>query len=284
MPVPPPKRRAGRSSWLAAVVLTVVAVNAGLDLYGWWDARQRVATRVSSANDVLLEATPQGEVKVVAEADGRILGTAPLRFLVPDEGEPPVVLLTAPGRTPERVELPSSGRLLVRLKPRPAAAARCVARFSSVPGWSYQGVHPGDPSAKDDAIPIEGSLVVRAIPAGGGAWLLRCGDEGQDVEPGLLERTRRPPVAVAVRRPVGGLVSVGGRPLGQVPVQWTQDAMFVQVAVEAPGQPVLGRFVAATRDLEVRMPTGQLEPKPRLPNSVVEPPARLGPPRRPGRR
>lgn len=282
-PPPAAPRRLALSTLFGWVMVLALLVTVGLELVAYVRGQSSSRLRAGPSNEVLLEAAPANEVVVVSEADGTFLGRAPLRLLVP-EGPEVAVLLAAPERTPKRVVLPSSGRVTVRLDPRLPTAPRCRLRLPH--GWAYEDVL--EPSEEDDRdvlsggdaprasaaldthLPIHGSAVVRIRPAGYGAWLVTCPPDGA---PPRIDVTRKLPTVaeVHVREPIGGLALLAGRPIGTIPVRWTQGRAFVRLAVRSLDGVPLARWVATPGPIDVDLPiSGYREPPLTIPGTRVE--------------
>lgn len=277
------KRSARRPTIVTIGLVTGVALSFSLDAFQAWETVRKPDPEpaLSARNDVLLEASPIGEVRVFAADDGRPLGRAPLRFLVP-EGPPIYVLLTAPGRTPTRVKLPPSGRVKAHLDPRLPTAETCTLRVRTSPGWTLNMLDEGVLDDDAGTVTFAQATVVRAEPLDYGAFLLACptdeDDEPKEDEPPLYlgKRMRNGPVSLAVSSPRGALVTLGSDPIGNVPASWSQGPAFAKVSVSATGKENIWRWVAAPFSLKVKMPSGRFEPKTELPGSDV-PELRLDP-------
>lgn len=247
-PAPPASRRRklGFYALLAAFALT-----GALELRAFFVEPEAPDFWVTPANDVLVEATPAGEVLVIAEADGRTLGFAPLRILVP-AGPEVAVFLAAPGRTPQRVVLPTSGAVKTHLEPALPADPSCVAEVAIAGTWQYQTV-PGDETSKDGRLQIRGSALVRVVPEGYGAWIVKCPSQGGTIQVGL-ERRFPPVVDIRAQAPRGALLHVDERPLGSIPIRWTQARAFSMLRVRTVTGEYTARWVAIPGSLGVDMP------------------------------
>jgi hypothetical protein len=267
----PPRRRPSRLRRLGVAVVVLAFVATGLlELRAFIVEPEAPDHWASPSNDVLLEATPSGKVMVVAEEDGRTLGPAPLRILVPP-GPEISVLLTAPGRTPKRVVLPTSGRVMEHLNPRLPNEPTCTVRLPTAGTWQYQTVL-GNATSSAGQIDIEGSAVVRVIPEGYGAWIVTCPPEGGTVE---LDLERRfPPMAdIRAQRPRGALLHVNERPIGKIPVRWTQARAFSHLRLRTVSGEYVARWLATPGSIGVELPADEsLAPPVTLPRTAVESP------------
>jgi hypothetical protein len=199
------------------------------------------------SNEVVLETEPPG-AWVVAELDGRVLGQAPLRFVVPT-GAAPVVLVAADGAEPLRVVLPDRGQLVARL---PAAQPARPCRLGLPVGVDVELVG----TRFDGERRVVAPGIVRAsktAQAGGpkvGARLVRC---ESDLEALGFERVELGHV-VRISAPAGAQAWLDGEPLGVLPAQGVARAAFVELRVVDAHGGAIERWVAAPGDLELRMP------------------------------
>ncbi len=263
-PRPPRRWRLGWPTLIGLAVAVTVALEARNLLRGDPDAP---SFEVGPTQDVMLEATPAGEVEAFAERDGRSLGKVPIRVLVP-KGTEPVVLLVAAGHRAERVVLPSSGGKVVALERLPDDAPRCTLPVSA-DGWPHQ-LLPGGPSTDLSPVEFVGPAAVRIVPEGYGAGLVECPPEGGSVEPPFFRRF--PDVATLhVEQPFGYQLFVGDRPSGSVPQKVAVAQAFLQLRSGGAGTWV-SRWVAVLGSTEVRLPLDDRRAPPlTVPRTHLEP-------------
>ncbi|MBX2814326.1 MAG: hypothetical protein KTR25_21130 [Myxococcales bacterium] len=268
---PQPKQPARKSSsrsnrWLGRGVIVLLLVTAALEIRDLWTKPWSQETlRANVNNEVLLEATPVGQVKVISEVDGQHLGTAPLRFLVP-EGPELAVLLHAPDRTPVRQVLPAAGRVTVHLQPSVSTTPKCVLNLPAVSYWRYQTTTGEKPSVQAQ-LQIQGSTVVYLVPEGQGAWLVQCGPNGKPI-PEHLDPIQRRPVDINITSPTGALVFIGDSPMGKIPQSWSQTHLFAQLRLRLVGGSYIMRWIAAPNSLSVELPiSDDFAPRISIPNS-----------------
>ena len=206
---------------------------------------------IHPAGEVLLQATPP-EAVVVSEHDGQVLGSTPMRFLVPPDVDY-AVLVTAAGHEPIRLELPKRGRMrtdLVPLDGRPPCRMLIKApKREKLIGVSVE-------VAADDLYSIAGAAVLRS-PSGRGAWLVRCPSLGGDSKVTLPER--RPPTRhqLSVLSPAGATVSIDDAAKGPVPYRETLPARFTRVKAETPQFGAAERWVPLFAPTQLKMPKGR---------------------------
>ena len=265
------RRKINLGKWVSWFVVFVCAVTFFLEVRAWWIRPLDPELFVSRENEVLIEATPKGEVVVVAEADGQILGKAPLRLLVP-QGPKISVLLTAPERKAVRRTLPHQGRLLVRLDPQLPEAPECSVELPADAYWQYQTALGQQPSKIGD-LKIKGTAILRIVPSGYGAWLIECSEQDGTIK-GDFRRQFPPLVNVHINEPRGALLHLGERPLGVIPKQWTQGQTFAQIRVRSVDGAYVTRWVAAPASIGVRFPSSESSaPALTIPGTRLEDPA-----------
>lgn len=269
-PPPRPRPRGGLLRYGVYLAAIALLVSAGLETRAYFVGPADADWAAGVVNDVLLEATPLGSVSVVSELDGNMVGVAPLRFLVP-AGPPVHVLLSSPGRLPKRVRLPSSGALRVELERLPETAAECTLELPGGGVWRYQN-SDGDLSDDKGELPLRGTGVVRIVPGGFGAWIVKCPTEGGLVSVDL--RRRRPPTVEArLLGPRGSLAYLRHQPIGTIPQRWQQAQTFAQVHIRTVEGIYTMRWVALPGVTEIRMPTSDAQaPTPTLPGSDLADP------------
>ena len=235
-------------------VLVIFGVFALLGRTGNREAAVEVAVAPPS-NELLLESEPAGAT-VIAEADGKILGKTPLRFLVPSSGAA-TVFLHASGHEPLRLDLPERGGIRAQLSRLEEPS--CAIALRSADGAALEGV--GVELAAGERVTIPGAAVVRA-KAGGeveGARVVHCPSLGGQADQVLRFHRKRQVRAVRVTEPAGAAAYLDGEPIGRVPTVSRASASFVLLRVDDASGMSEERWVPAPRDIEVRMPT----PKPR---------------------
>lgn len=148
-------------------------------------------TQTISIHDQVELRTEPSTALIVAERDGRVLGSAPQRFLVGPQASA-VVLVTAPGYEPQRVTLPAQGQIQVRLVPLGEAVKSCALDLPDADIGAFEAV--GATFEGSGRLVVKGAAVVRARRDSGitGAWLVRCGA-------GLVDLRRDPLPRVMVR-------------------------------------------------------------------------------------
>jgi hypothetical protein len=221
------------------------------------------------ANEVLLDSRPE-HATVLAEADGRVLGETPLRFLVP-QGADAVVLLAKKDFEPQRLVLPDRGGIVAEL--RPSSESGCEI-FIDSDGAAIEGVMLDIGSGPRFAIP--GAALVRVKdgdPSGvAGARIVHCPDAGAS-SPRLRFSTRRNSAAVRITHPPGANAQIDEQPLGPLPAAHRTRRSFSLVRVsEGEGQ-IVERWVPTMIEIEVQMP---LAPPP-IETALVEIPQPIVP-------
>lgn len=272
-PAKPKKKRRKRdraARWFVWLIACAFAVSFVLDIHSWWSGAVGSQLLVNGSNDVLVEATPSGKVEVISEADGMSLGLAPLRLLVPSNEEV-AVLLHAPGRAPMRKVLPSSGRLVARLQPLTPNNPDCELTLPAGSHWRYETIDGKKPSDQGK-LDIQGSNIVRILPAGEGAWLVRCKNT-KTAEPATLSPKSHPSVTVNISEPRGALVHINENPAGTVPTSWTTNRMFTNVRVRLVDGTYLMRWIAAPKSSDIFFPTTEnFAPSLSIPGSQLKDP------------
>lgn len=203
------------------------------------------------SNQVSLDSQPSG-AKVVAEADGHLLGRTPMDFLVP-AGANPVVLVVARGFEPQRVVLPDRGALEIRLLTLPANAL-CEVELVAETDVKLEGL---EVELSDQTVArVPGSMVVRAAlgQSLAGARLVRCPELGGRKRMELRFDKRWAPAMLRVTAPPGATVHIDGQAAGTVPVTHRTGAAFAQVRVEDEKGRALERWVPSRTETELAMP------------------------------
>ncbi len=206
---PPPAPRRDRLfvfAGLAALFLFgVVLVGARTLNAGTWRAHS-----ISTEQSVALWTEPPNAL-IVAERDGRVLGRSPQHFFVGPESTA-VVLITAPGYEPQRVTLPSHGRIDVRLERLSPEVEACALDLPHADLAAFEAV--GGTFEASGRLVVNGAAVVRARRDSGalGAWLVRCGSGHVD-----LRRAPLPRVMVRMKDLPEAELAVDGhfRPAGE---------------------------------------------------------------------
>lgn len=212
------------------------------------------------ANEVVLDSRP-AHALVISEGDGRILGVAPLRFLVPSGAEA-VVLIAHEGREPQRLVLPDRGGIVAELLPAPDRS--CGIELEA--GVAFEGV--GFELGTGAAQSIPGAAVVRAKDgqAVTGARIVRCPDVG-GAAPKLRLAARRGPVSVRITHPPGASAAFDGEAIGSLPVAHKTDRSFAEVRIDDGNGRAVSRWVPTATEVEVQMPGFETEP----PEAIVLP-------------
>jgi hypothetical protein len=196
------------------------------------DERAKPAfTAVTLDGEIILRADPPNAV-VVGEDDGRILGQAPLRFLL-SQGAEIGVIVASPGRVPKRVGLTGAGEVKVELDPLPKSDVSCTVPFEGARASDLGGVI-GNMKVEENRLEFSGASVVRTKPGSrnSGAWIVRCPVAGI-VETVELEPRPIEPAELRITQPVDGVAYVEGQALGMIPVSLTVPEAFTKIAIDA---------------------------------------------------
>lgn len=142
---------------------------------------------VTSNDEVLLEVSPEGAM-VIAELDGRVLGNAPVSFIIAPNVER-AVLVMKDGFEPQRIVLPDRGRVHTKLSPI-AEQSGCLVAIDAPRGANLEGI--GGDIGGPERYAIRGSAVVRGRPGSNvaGAWLVRCPSSSNAPSIALKARAR----------------------------------------------------------------------------------------------
>lgn len=180
-------------------------------------------------NAVRIDADPQGAI-IVGERDGRVLGRAPLRVLVPT-GVEASVLVTAPGHEPQRLVLPDRGVIRARLERLPKDVKPCGLDLAADAKTNYEGVAAD--LTYGDHLAVHGAAVVRLRGATErrGAWLVRCPSFGGG-DHVALDGAPLPKATITLAGPPGSIGFLEDEALGPLPVTIPIEAAFSRVAVE----------------------------------------------------
>lgn len=264
-----PPRPSGNRWWAYLAIAALVGTFA-LEIRAYFVDPEAAEYRVDATNEVLLEATPVEEVTVVSELDGRVLGRAPLRFLIPF-GHTAQVLLTAPDHAAKRVDLPLKGPLTVNLEPIKEEDPTCTLALAGAGRWKYQAMF-GDSADTNGHIEIRKSAIVRVMPEGYGAWLVECEKNGEIIET-QLPRRLPPTVEVRAEEPKGALVHLDERPLGSIPQRWKQGRAFANLRLKTVDGTYLSRWIPTPGSVDVFLPTNDDNaPRPTLKGSKLADP------------
>ncbi len=201
------------------------------------------------ANDISIDTAPTGAT-VVAEADGRVLGQTPLRFLIPPGAEA-AILLTHPGFEPQRLLLPDRGGLVLSLV---ATEARACALDIETPS-PIEGV--GAEIGETSPYRVAGAAVVRAKQEGDapyvGARIVRC-PEGAPAPVKLRFAHAREPAALRITHPPGLSAAIDGVSMGTLPAVHAAPHAFSLVRTVDSVGATSERWVPSSTDVEIRMP------------------------------
>lgn len=210
---------------------------------------------LTATNEVTIDAQPAGTT-VVSEADGRVLGQTPLRFVVPPAADASVLLVRA-GHDPQRLVLPDRGGIVAILTP--IAGRGCEVPLEVPPGVRLEGVGVAIGSGPSYSIP--GAAVVRAV--GGevvGARIVRCPEAPRDAAVRLRFDAPSPGIDVRITHPAGATASIEGTEVGVVPASRVVTAAFARVRVAGPSGDVVERWVPSRSDVEVQVPAAAAPP------------------------
>ncbi len=187
-------------------------------------------TEVTLDGEIIVRADPPNAV-MVGEDDGRILGQAPLRFLLARGGEIGVIV-AAPGRIPKRVGLSGAGEITVQLDPLPATEP-CSVPFEGASARDLSGV-TGNMNVALDHLEFTGASIVRTKPGSmqSGAWIVRCPEAGL-TETITLEPRPIEPAELRITQPESAVAYVEGQALGMIPVTLTVPEAFTKIAIDA---------------------------------------------------
>ncbi len=236
-------------------------------------AKDHVAT---PANAVRIDAEPAGTV-VVSEQDGRVLGTVPLRVLVPP-GVEAAVLVTAPRREPQRLVLPDRGVISTRLSALPEDVRPCALDLDAGAKDRFEGVAAN--LDWGDRLAVFGAAVVRTRDGASapGAWLVRCPSfgGGDHIE---LERSPLPGATITLKGPAGAEVFIDDEALGPVPATTRVTAAFARVRVELDGRRYR-TWIPTLADATFELP----EPHERIEVDAAEEPTEPDEPEQPEKR
>ncbi len=251
----PPADRAAGSNVLLGIVIFVAGVATAFALQVLLrtngesgELGVNLRQEIQPAGEVLLQAMP-AEAVVVSESDGQILGTTPMRFLVPAASDY-AVLVAAKGHEPVRLTLPSRGRLrtdLVPLDTRPP----CVIALTAPDDETLEGVGADVEPGRDYI--IRGAAVLRS-PSGAGAWLVRCPALGGTSEVTLEARPPSSTHRLSILAPPDATVSINGERVGKVPFSGDIKAQFVLVRTETLAAGASERWIPLFASTRVKMP------------------------------
>lgn len=201
---------------------------------------------ISADNEVIVDANPPG-AEVVGEIDGRLLGTTPVRILVPRR-QPTAVLIGAPGRAPQRLLLPDRGRVSTTLEPLDPSIS-CEVTPELPAGAQLEGI--AATIGVGARVRVPGAAIVRAKNVRG-AWILRCPSLGGTQAPALDRRRQFTSVNLDITEPAGMSIRIDDQPAGVVPISVEIQKGFVNITFETGGKSEK-RWVAAMTDLALRL-------------------------------
>jgi hypothetical protein len=223
-----------RNSMVALLLILTVGAIIGAIVFAERPAGEEVKqqfTEVTLDGEIILRADPPNAV-VVGEDDGRILGQAPLRFLLARNAEVGVIV-ASPGRIPKRVALSGAGEIKVALEALPQIDMPCQLPFDGARAADLGGVI-GNMKVEEGKLEFNGASVVRTKPGSrnSGAWIVRCPLAGI-VETIQLEPRPIEPAELRISKPVDGVAYVEGQALGMIPVSLTVPEAFTKIAIDA---------------------------------------------------
>ncbi len=232
------------------------------------------STLLTPSNEVLLRASPPGAI-VVSERGGQILGTPPLRFLVPT-GKTIAVLVSADGFEPQKLVLPERGLISTALRPLPAKTERCKLGFTGAIGTRLESV--AGPIKINESLELKGAGVLRTVgdESLGRAWMVFCpqlGGQAQvELVPHRIEKSE-----LHILKPKGVFAYIDGQPAGQIPLKRTASASFTKIRAVGKQDKIITRWVPLEGEVEVVLPDPELSPDP-LPAPPPPPPKLEEPP------
>ena len=222
--------RSGRAVVAALAFLVVSGIVAFVGRAG--DPVRDLAPVVSvpEVHELRLEVEPPNAL-VVSESDGRVLGRAPLTFLVGPEQEG-VVLLVAKGFEPVRLSLPQRGLLRVALTPLPDVT--CSVEITSPEASAITGIEANIGDGPNHTIP--GAAVVRPASGWGrGARIVRCPELGGASTVRLHFAKASRALRLRIEEPRGEVVYVDERAIGTIPTETRTTRAFVSLRIGGEG-------------------------------------------------
>jgi hypothetical protein len=243
----------GRNLLVAALLVVSFAAIVAAIVFAERPVEKRTTfTEITLDGEIIVRADPPSAI-IVGERDGRVLGQAPLRFLVP-RGAETGVIVTAPGRMPKRVVLTGAGEVTATLDEIAKHAAECEVPFTGVSPGQLSGV-TGNMEIEMGRLRFEGSSVVRTKPGSreSGAWIVRCPPSGL-LETITLETKPIEAAELRITKPTGATAYVEGKSIGPIPAGATVPKAFTKVAIDE-GQGSKGPlWIPVSTDVELRLP------------------------------
>ena len=256
-PTQPPrqqKKPAKRSNYLMSyLVVSALVATFVLEIRAYIKEQPNADINISAQNEVLLEARPAGQVIVLAERDGIFLGHTPMRFLISqDDKSETTVLLVAQNHIPKRVKLPNYGRSIHHLERIPSDTKPC--HIKTPPSRKlYQAIY-GEKSNTHGELKINGAAVVRTMPEGSGAWIVKCPSLGGQQHESLMPKPRQL-TEFQVVAPKNAWLYVDNQLTGRVPQFWQQFASFAKIQLQTSAKKFVTRYVPATgQAIQISMP------------------------------
>ena len=237
----------------AAFLLFMDPPRAGSTVSGRRGELEPQIALVTPAYEVLLQASPRNAI-VLSETTGRILGTPPIRFLVP-QGTAHAVFIAASGHEPQRMVLPLRGRVRTDLVPLAKDLPPCQLRLTTLEGVRLEAV--AAPVQFGPLTSVFGAAVVRSN-RGDGAWLVRCPRLGGSRRQLLAPHGRAPTARLEVSGPQDAKIIVDNQPPEPAPLERVVPTGFRKLQVAQGGAKAI-RFVPVFTETTVRMP----KPRPR---------------------
>lgn len=206
---------------------------------------------ITPANEVLLQASPASAV-VVGEADGRVLGRTPLRFLVPPDLDA-AILVAAEGHEPQRVMLPVRGRIRTDLVPH-SDTTPCDLELKVPQGVALNAVS-AELTMNGANHTVPGAALLRD-EAGSGAWLVRCPRLGGPNPQTLTPHAPVTTVNVWVVGPSNATVYIDGEEVGTTPLRTKVKTGLRKIGIEklSATSDKTERWVPIFGDTKIRMP------------------------------
>jgi hypothetical protein len=230
---------------IIAALLALAVCGAGVLLWrALPDPKDRIF--VTSADEVVLDVSPAGAM-VIAELDGRVLGPAPLSFMIAPNVER-ALLVMKEGYEPQRIVLPDRGRVSTKLSPITEQNG-CLVEIDAPRGAALEGF--GTDIGGPERYAIRGSAVVRGRPNNNasGAWLVRCPSRAGEQRVTLKARPKVESHALIISTHQGAPVYADGVMAG---IETWVGGAFTELRMEVGGRSI-ARWLATDSDASVEL-------------------------------